>query len=146
MRRDLWTTVVPAALAWCFVTAGYSRAQNVSVAIVPQDYDRQLAPGAVVSPRQDPFPIQYGYYYGPQLSVIFGRSYSKDAYIEYIDRVERAEKFGYRIPAPPPGWVPVYTRRPCVVCEPRYVVGPDKLVVTPAVPVTPATPLIPLSH
>jgi len=159
MHRDLWKTVVAAALAWCFVSAGDSRAQNVSVAIVDPNVDRQLAPGAVVSSRQDPFSIQYNYYYGPQLSVIFGRCASKDAYIEYIDRVERAEKFGYRIPPPPPGWAPVYTRRQCacpekivvgpekmVVRPEKVYVGPEKMVVTPAVPVTPATPLIPLAH
>ena len=108
MRKDLWKLVAAATLAWWFVTPGESRAQGIS--IVSPDIDRALAPGAVVPYQQDPFSHRYSYNSGPTLSITFGRCASKFDYVEYIDRVERAEKFGYRIPAPPLGWVPVYSR------------------------------------
>ena len=89
-------------------TEGESRAEGIS--IVSPELDRALAPGAIISYQQNPFTERYSYYAGPTLSITFGRCASKFDYVEYIDRVERAEKFGYRIPAPPPGWVPVWSK------------------------------------
>jgi hypothetical protein len=112
MRNDLWKTALAATLVWWFVSAGESRAQGVTIAW--PEYDKQLLPGAVVPYQQEPFSLRYGYYAGPAFYLTFGRYASKWDYVEYIDRVERAERFGYRIPAPPCGWVPIYSRpRPC---------------------------------
>ncbi len=110
MRKDLWKTVVVATLAWWFVSAGETRAQGVGITINWAEYDRALAPGAVVPYQQEPFSHQYGFNAGPAFYLTLGRCPSKDNYIEYIDRVERAEKFGYRIPAPPTGWAPVWSK------------------------------------
>jgi hypothetical protein len=114
MRKDLWRTALAATLACWFLSAAESRAQGI--AIWSNDYDRALAPGAVLSPGQEPFSHRYNYYAGPAFYLTFGQCPSKWSYIEYIDRVERAERFGYRIPAPPPCWAPVYSRPRCGQC------------------------------
>jgi hypothetical protein len=113
MHRDRWKTVVAAMLVWWFVPAGESRAQGVGLALISPEYDRALAPGAVVPYQQYPFAHRYGFDGGQAFAVTFGRSNAKLEYLEYIDRVERAEKFGYRIPAPPCGWAPVFSRPRC---------------------------------
>ncbi len=111
MHKDRWKTVVAAMLVWWFASVGESRAQ-VGVAIVSPEYDRAIGLGAPCSRSLSrtataitPAP------HFRSLSVGVPRNSN---YLEYIDRVERAERFGYRIPAPPCGLVPVYSRpRPC---------------------------------
>jgi hypothetical protein len=111
MRNGLCQTIVAAVLTWWLVPAGDCRAQGISLSW--QEYDKAILPGAVVPYQQEPFAHRYQYYAGPAWYLSIGERPSKWAYLDYIDRVERAEKFGYRIPAPPCGWVPVYSRPRC---------------------------------
>jgi len=85
-----------AALAW----AGTAAVGRAGVFIGWGGYDQQLAPGAVVPGDGEPFSERYNFYAGP--SFYFGMDNSQFQYMDYLDRLDRAEKFGYRIPAPPP--------------------------------------------
>jgi hypothetical protein len=118
MRRGLATTVVAGVLACWLGLPGDSRAQGLGIRW--SEYDRQLAPGASVPYDGAPYSERYGFYAGPAFYFGIGVGWgypntrcvaSEFDYIEYIDRVERAEKFGYRIPPPPRGWAPVWTKR-----------------------------------
>ena len=62
-------------------------------------YDQQLQPGAVVPGDGEPFSHRYGFYAGPSFYV--GGDYNHFVYMDYLDRLDRAQKFGYRIPDPP---------------------------------------------
>jgi hypothetical protein len=75
--------------------AGPCRAQ----AIGGGEFERAMRPGAYVPYDGAPFSHRYGFEYGPVLYLNQdpGRLY----YLEYLDRLDRAERFGYRIPDPP---------------------------------------------
>jgi hypothetical protein len=62
-------------------------------------YDRQLQPGAVVLHDGEPFSHRYGFYAGP--SSYFVGDANQLLYMDYLDRLDRAERFGYRLPPPP---------------------------------------------
>jgi hypothetical protein len=71
--------------------------------------DRGVQPGAVVPYGGAPFSHRYGY--GAPTDFIPVMPVDQFAYLEYLDRVDRAEKFGYPIPPNP------FVRRPvCVPC------------------------------
>ena len=74
------------------------------------EYDRALQPGASVPYDGAPFSHRYGFYAGP--SFYYGTGYDHIAYMDYLDRLDRAEKFGYRIPAPP-AFLTAPACRPC---------------------------------
>jgi hypothetical protein len=57
-----------------------------------------------------PYSERYAYEIGPVLYFGFGLSGQRLAYLEYLDRVERAERFGYRVPTPPKGCPPAFFR------------------------------------
>jgi hypothetical protein len=63
------------------------------------DYDRQLQPGAVVLHDGEPFSHRYGFYAGP--SSYFSGDTNHMLYMDYLDGLDRAERFGYRPPMPP---------------------------------------------
>jgi hypothetical protein len=87
-----------AALAFvvCAATASVARA---GFFIGWGGYDQQLQPGAVIPGDGEPFSHRYNFYAGP--SFYFGGDYNHFVYMDYLDRLDRAEKFGYRIPDPP---------------------------------------------
>ena len=93
-RKD--TAAFLAAFALWFATAAVGRA---GVFISWGQYDRALSPGASVPYDGEPFSHRYGYYAGPSFSI--GGDYNHFLYMDYLDRLDRAERFGYRIPAPP---------------------------------------------
>ena len=88
-----------AALAGLLFWAAASSVGHAGLFIGWGEYDRQLQPGAVTPYDGAPFSERYGYYAGPMLYL--GTGYDHFVYMDYLDRLERAEKFGYRIPDPP---------------------------------------------
>ena len=90
-----------AALAALVLGAGLAPASHADVFIGWREYDRQLQPGAVTPYDGAPFSERYGYYAGPAFYLGTAGSYEHFVYMDYLDRLDRAEKFGYRIPAPP---------------------------------------------
>jgi hypothetical protein len=91
--------VAAAALAAYVLWAGAASAARADVYIGWSGYDQQLRPGAVVPGDGEPFSHRYNFYAGP--SFYIGGDYNHFAYMDYLDRLDRAEKFGYRIPDPP---------------------------------------------
>ena len=87
--------VVWAVAAW----AGTAAVGRAGVFIGWSGYDDQLQPGAVIPGNGEPFSHRYNYYVGP--SFYIGGDYNHFVYMDYLDRLDRAEKFGYRIPDPP---------------------------------------------
>jgi hypothetical protein len=88
-----------AALAAFVLCAAATAPARAGVFVGWGEYDRQLAPGAVVPGDGEPFSHRYNYYVGP--SFYLGMDYNHFLYMDYLDRLDRAEKFGYRIPDPP---------------------------------------------
>ena len=77
-------------------------------AIWDPNYPQTWPPGAYQPTNRDlPFSHRYGYYSGP--AWYFGMSGRQAFYLEYLDRVDRAERFGRPIP-PPPAFL---TQPPC---------------------------------
>ncbi len=88
-----------AALAAVVLLAGATAAAHAGVFISWGGYDQQLQPGAVVPGDDEPFSHRYNFYAGPTFSI--GGDYNHFVYMDYLDRLDRAQKFGYRIPEPP---------------------------------------------
>jgi hypothetical protein len=88
-----------ATLAAIVVWAGATRVCHAQFFIGAGDYDRQLQPGAVVLHDGEPFSHRYGFYAGP--SSYYGGDANHLLYMDYLDRLDRAERFGYRMPTPP---------------------------------------------
>ena len=63
--------------------------------------ERGLRPG--VNIPHDGAPYSHRYNYSTDMSYfMFGGNAQQLHMLDYLDRLDRAEKFGYRIPAPPP--------------------------------------------
>ncbi len=107
MRITHWKWMLPAALVWWLMPA-HAHAQNIGLGSI--EYLRNTGPGYVTPEMQEPFSHRYGYQTAGGAAYI-GWPAGKFDYLEYIDRVERAEKFGYRVPPPPCGWAPVWSWR-----------------------------------
>jgi hypothetical protein len=105
---DLWKTILAVVIVGWLLPAGTCRAQGFGSI----EYLRNLGPGAVVPWEGAPLSERYGYLRPSDGAIYLNWPAGKFDYLEYIDRVERAEKFGYRIPRPPCGWAPVWSRRP----------------------------------
>jgi hypothetical protein len=91
----LAAAVLSAAVVW----AGGAAVGRAGVFIGWSGYDQQLAPGATTFRDGQPFSHWYNYDPGP--SFYLGMDYNHFLYMDYLDRLDRAEKFGYRIPDPP---------------------------------------------
>ena len=88
-----------AAVAAFMLWVGATSAARAGIFIGWSGYDRQLEPGAMTAYDGEPFSHRYNYYVGPSFYV--GMDYNHFLYMDYLDRLDRAEKFGYRIPEPP---------------------------------------------
>ncbi len=92
--RTLFAT---AALAAALGFAGPCHGQGIWDPSYPQAWP----PGAYQPTNRDlPFSHRYNYYSGP--AWYLGMSGRQAYYLEYLDRVDRAERFGRPIPLPPP--------------------------------------------
>jgi hypothetical protein len=93
-----------AALGLWLVVVGPCRAQSIGGG----EFERAMRPGPYVPYEGEPFSHRYGYDQGPvfYLNGDAGRMY----YLEYLDRLDRAERFGYPPPAPPTLWPRCYRR------------------------------------
>ena len=60
-------------------------------------FERGLRPGYNIPHDGEPFSHRYGYDTGMS-SFYFGHGGWRAGYLEYLDRIDRAEKFGYAIP------------------------------------------------
>jgi hypothetical protein len=87
--------VLTAAVASWLALAAPCRAQG----IYGGEFERAMRPGAYVPYDGMPFSHRYGYEIGP-VFYLNGNA-SRYTYLEYLDRLDRAERFGYRIPDPP---------------------------------------------
>jgi hypothetical protein len=94
-HRQFLTAALAALVLW----AGATTAAHAGVFIGWSGYDQQLQPGAVIPGDGEPFSHRYNFYAGPSFYV--GGDYNHFVYMDYLDRLDRAQKFGYRIPAPP---------------------------------------------
>lgn len=101
-----------AALAALLFCAGASSVSRAGFFIGWGEYDRQLQPGAVIPYDGAPFSERYGFYAGPSFYYGSGNYYNNFLYMDYLDRLDRAEKFGYRRPLPP-AFLPGRNGRPC---------------------------------
>jgi hypothetical protein len=63
------------------------------------EYERQMRPGAYIPYDAEPWVHRYHFTMGPNIYVN-GNGWQL-WYLEYLDRVERARKFGYAPPPPP---------------------------------------------
>jgi len=91
-----------AALAALLCLAGTASVSRAQFFIGWGEYDRQLQPGAVIPYDAAPFSERYNYYAGPAFYLGGGNYYDNFVYMDYLDRLDRAQRFGYRRPAPPP--------------------------------------------
>jgi hypothetical protein len=107
MRRFL-----PAAvLAVVIGVPSHGQAQAIWTPSNPQSW----APGAYQPRNEIPAFERYNYYAGP--AWYLGINGRQAAYLEYLDRVDRAERFGRPIP-PPPAWLAPQCYRPLVIVRP----------------------------
>jgi len=84
-----------AMLAAFLALAPPARGQSISGG----ELDRAYRPGAYVPYDGAPFSHRYNYYTGPSL---FLNGDARQLYMmDYLDRVDRAARFGYPEPAPP---------------------------------------------
>ncbi len=97
-----------AALAF-FVLASSLRAQSIGYE-VPRIY----GPGARVQGDGEPFSHRYNYGVSPQF--YFNGDARQMWYQDYLDRLDRAERFGYCPPSGPRYW-------PAPPCRPRIFGG-----------------------
>jgi hypothetical protein len=88
-----------AGLAVLAFWIGAAKPARAGVFIGWSGYDQQLQPGAVIPGDSEPFSHRYNFYVGPGFYI--GDDYNHFVYMDYLDRLDRAEKFGYRIPDPP---------------------------------------------
>lgn len=93
MRRT--TKWFSAALAVALGCPAFSHAQAIWTPTNPNTW----APGAYRPQNELPFSEKYNYYSGPAL--YFGMTGRQAHYLEYLDRVDRAERFCRPIPPPP---------------------------------------------
>jgi hypothetical protein len=89
-----------AALSGVLALPASSRAQ----AIWGSDLESGFRPGASARFDGDPFSHRYNYYAGPVFYP--GMDAQRLWNLYYLDRLDRAERFGYRPPPPPPVVVP----------------------------------------
>ena len=68
------------------------------------EIDRGLSKGAYVP--YDGAPFSHRYFYGSGANLYLNGSAERLWYLHYVDRAERAEKFGYEPPPPPHELVP----------------------------------------
>jgi hypothetical protein len=85
------------ACGWIFGLPATSSAQRI--AIWGGEYERALRPGVYIPYDGAPFSHRYNYEVGPLL--YFGVDSRQLIYLEYLDRVDRAQRFGYPIPPNP---------------------------------------------
>jgi hypothetical protein len=101
--------------------AGLAQAQSISGG----DFSRYLRPGYNFPSDGEPFSHRYGYDTGMSYFYLNGNGRNL-WYLEYLDRVDRAEKFGYRVP-----YDPHFEGHP-VVIEHAAPAAPAETVVEPA--------------
>jgi hypothetical protein len=97
---SLLRSALPVLAACCLLAlprAGHAQAFGGG------EYERALRPGAYVPYDGASFSHRYNYEYGPVLYLNQGPRTLY--YLDYLDRVDRAERFGYRMPNPPT-WSP----------------------------------------
>ncbi len=93
----MWPCIV---LAWSLLTPpGWAQ-----VGIGGGEAERALRPGTYVPYEGAPFSHRYNY--EPGSFLYYGLNGRNLSYLEYLDRVDRAEKFGYRMPPDPFGHTP----------------------------------------
>jgi hypothetical protein len=79
------------------LSAGGASAQSIGG---PHDIPRIYGPGGARSTMDEPFSHRYNYYTGPALYL---NGNPRELWnLDYLDRLDRAERFGYRHPLPPP--------------------------------------------
>jgi hypothetical protein len=89
------TTIPAAALAVALGLPGLGHAQAIWNPSFPQSW----APGAYQPQNELSFSHRYNYYAGP--AWYLGMNGRQASYLEYLDRVDRAERLGYPCPLPP---------------------------------------------
>jgi hypothetical protein len=95
------------------------------------EYERAMRPGAYVPYDGAPYMQRYNFDYGPGIYPFgFGGSASRLWYMEYLDRVDRAEKFGYAMPHEPYFAAHPHAAQPHAVGE--TVVVPESAQTLPA--------------
>jgi hypothetical protein len=104
MRAFLSGMLAAAGLLGCFVGVGSAQSFGGR-----HDIPRVYGPGAR-SPYDEPFSHRYNYYSGPAL--YFNGDAREMWQQDYIDRLDRAERFGYPIPHPPVELSDPYYPRP----------------------------------
>ena len=102
-----------AALAAAFLVSSSAHAQSIS----SQDIERGLNPNGGASrwiPYDGaPYSHRYNYNLGAGI-VYFNDAPGRIAYLDYLDKVDRAQKFGYPMPRPPYGAVVIQQGPPPV--------------------------------
>lgn len=93
-----------AALAGLLALPAAGRAQGVW----GSDLERGFRPGAAALHDGAPFSHRYNYYAGP--TFYLGMDAHRLWNVYYFDRLDRAERFGYRPPPPPPPVRPLFHR------------------------------------
>ena len=114
MRSTLTRGLVPLLAAFWFLgQSGEARAQVISNG----EIERAFRPGAYV-PYNGASAFER-YNYNPGAFLYINGCSRKLAYLEYLDRVDRAMRFGRRPPPPPPwlppSWVPRCTCTPPLI-------------------------------
>jgi hypothetical protein len=121
--RTLWSCALAGALTLTHTAAAHAQRWG------GPEIDRVYSPGARVPFDGAPWTYQYNYTYSALYLGSSGRSLN---YADYLDRFDRALKFGYPIPRDP-----TLAHRP-----PR--IGPDgNVIIDPADPETDPADLIP---
>src|SRR5262245_46162803 len=110
MRFPLRRGLAALVLSLAFLGARPAAAQHIS----GDEIDRAYRPGPYVPGDGMPFSHRYNYYTGP--SLYFNGSARQMWLQDYMDRVDRANRFGY---CPPP--VPRYLQRPYCPPPPSQV-------------------------
>jgi hypothetical protein len=106
MHRKIMKALLALALigAWAALPA-VSHAQGFS----SPEMERALRPGTYVPHDGAPFSHRYNFSTGPIL-YFNGQNARQMWYLEYLDREDRAERFGYRPPSDRLNWGPSYRR------------------------------------
>jgi hypothetical protein len=98
------------------------------------EYERALRPGAYIPHDAEPWSHRYHFTMGPNI-YINGNGWQL-WYLEYLDRVDRAKKFGYAPPPPPKyGPHPDIIEGEVIVPEGEVVVPEGETVVEEVRPV-----------
>ncbi len=101
------------------VCAGITQFASAQV-ITNGDIERGLRPGAPAG--SDPYSARYSYDLGQAPFYINGNSRNL-AYLDYLDRVDRAAKFGYPMPVDPYFGGPPIPHPDPTVTPPRTFIG-----------------------